>query len=244
VTLLTFYLSSPTITRVATLRDGRLLGLTVLFFALFIGWEKRHSNPYVGLKIFASPTFSRASVGAGVRMFSMSGVGFLMPLYLTDVHLLSASAIGIVLMMHAGALLTTMRAGGQLADRWASRWPVTVGLLVQVGSMVSFSLMPATTPLWLVTAVVMIHGLGAGLSLAALHRASMGRIPQEQVGMAAGVYSMVRFTGTMLGPAVGGVLLQQGLDWSLPVVEAYQLVFWMIAGVAVLGVVAGFGLRE
>ncbi len=244
VTTLTFYLSSPSITGVAALQDWRLLVAALLFFWIFIFWERRHASPYVALSIFANKTLSRASFIAGVRMFTMSGISFLIPLYLTDVHALSASSTGLVLMAHAGALLATMRVGGQLADRWTSRWPVTGGSIVQVGTMISFTLLPDTVPLWGVVIVVIVHGLGAGTSLAALHRASMGKIPQEQVGMAAGLYSMVRFTGTMLGPVVGGVALQQGLDRSLLPIEAYQTVFGLIAGVAVLGVVFGLGLRE
>jgi len=244
VTMLTFYLSSPSITGVAALRDWRLLASTLLLFGLLIYWERRQANPYVALNIFANKTFSRASFSVGIRMFTMSGIGFLMPLYLTDVHGFSASSTGVVLMIHAGAMLLTMRIGGQLADRWTSRWPVSIGMAVQVSTMMGFASLPDTATTGVVTTIIIIHGLGAGLSLAALHRASMGQIPQEEAGLAAGLYSMVRFTGTMLGPTVGGVVLQQGLDRSLLPIHAYQTVFWFIAGVAVLGVVSGLGLRE
>lgn len=244
VTMLTFYLSSPSISGVAALMDWRLLVITVLFFGLLIFWERRRASPYVALNVFANRTFSRASFSAGVRMFTMSGIGFLMPLYLTDIYGFSASSTGVVLMIHAGAMLVTMRVGGQLADRWNSRWPVSIGLTVQLSTMIGFALLPDTAVAWVVTTIIIIHGLGAGLSLAALHRASMGQIAQEEAGLAAGLYSMVRFTGTMLGPTMGGVVLQQGLDRSLLPIDAYQTVFWFIAGVAVLGVVSGLGLRE
>lgn len=244
ITALTFYLSSQPITGVAALQDWRLLGITLLLFGTFIIWEKRHNTPFVALEIFTNKTFNLASLCAGIRMFTMSGIGFLMPLYLTDVYGLSAAWIGITLMIHASALLTTMRIGGQLADRWNSHWPVTVGLTMQVGLMIGLALLPDTTPLWLVSVGLIFHGLGAGLSLAALHRASMGKIPQEQVGIAAGLYSMMRFAGTVLGATLAGVVLQQGLNRSLLPIEAYQMVFWLMAGVAGLGVVLGLGLRE
>ena len=61
---------------------------------------------------------------------------------------------------------------------------------------------------------------------------------------AAGVYSMIRFGGTLLGTALGGVLLQQALmrqDMALP---AYQSVYWFIAAVAAVGALLGWQLNE
>jgi EmrB/QacA subfamily drug resistance transporter len=244
ITILLFYASSRAITGIEALRDWRLLLLTVSFLAGFLYWEKRRSNPFVPLEIFTSREFNRASLGAGIRMFVMTSISFLTPLYLADVHSLSAAAIGVVIMIHAGALFVTMRFGGQLADRWGSRRPVVAGSSVQLGGMLYFALLPGSAWLGWVVAGLIGHGLGAGLSLAALHRSAMGRIPPEQTGVAAGLYSMFRFGGTALGTALGGVILQYGLDQSLLTVQAYQLVFWFIAGVALLGVINGWGLRE
>ena len=244
VTALTFYLSSQTITGVATLRDWRLLLVTGLFFLAFFGWEQQQTIPYITLKIFADKTFSRASFSAATRMFVMSGNSFLVPLYLTDIHHLSAAATGIILTLHAAALFVTMRAGGQLADRWNSRRPVLIGFAGQIIMMSFFALLPGNAPLWVVAAGLMAHGLGAGLSLAPLHRASMGQIKQAQAGMAAGLYSLIRFGGTVLGPIMTGVVLQQGLNQGLLPIASYQMAYWLIAGVAMLGVVSVWGLNS
>jgi EmrB/QacA subfamily drug resistance transporter len=244
VTMLMFYLSSQTITGIAPLRDWRLLLVTALLFGLFIVWEKRQTTPYIALDIFANRTFTQASICAGLRMFAMSAIGFLVPLYLADIHHLSAASTGMLLVGHAGALLVTMRVGGQWADRWNSRWPVVAGMAIQVSVMVALAVLPAESPLELVAGSLILHGMSAGLSLAALHRASLGKLPANQAGIAAGLYSMVRFTGTMLGPALGGIILQQGLDQGLSLLEAYQVVFWLTAVVTLGGVLIGWGLEE
>ena len=244
IMMLLFYLSSRPITGVEPLQDWRLLAFTILLFTGFIYWERRRANPFVALDIFKYRGFSRASIGAGIRMFTMSSIGFLVPLYLADIYGLNAVSIGIMIMFHAGALFATMRLGGQLADRWGSRWPVIAGSAVQTAMMIYFALLPGSIWLgWVVTGLI-AHGLGAGLSLAAMHRAAMGRISPKQTGVAAGLYSMFRFGGTALGTALGGVILQYGLDQSLLTIQAYQLVFWFIAGVAFLGMIVGWGLRE
>lgn len=243
VTTLTFYLSSETITGVAALQDWRLLLATGLFFGGFFVWEQRQRIPYITLKIFADKTFSRASFSAATRMFVMSGNSFLVPLYLTDVHQLSAAATGVLLTLHAAALLMTMRVGGQLADRWNSRRPVLIGFFWQIVMMSFFAMLPGSAALWIVAAGLVMHGLGAGLSLAPLHRASLGQIEPAQAGMAAGLYSLIRFAGTVLGPIMTGVALQYGLNQGLLPIAAYQMAYWLIAGVALLGVFSVWGLK-
>jgi MFS family permease len=241
---LLFFASSRPVTGVAALQDWRLLAAALLFLTAFIYWEKRRANPFLNLTIFKHRIFSLASVGSGIRMFSMSGINFLMPLYLVDLYALNAATSGIMLTLHATALLLTIRFGGQMADRLGSRWPVALSMAIQTVTLVYLALLPADVPVWLVGAGIVSHGLGAGLSLAALHRAAMDKISEAQTGVAAGIYSMIRFGGSVFGTALGGVLLQAGLDMSLAPVEAYQAVFWFIAGVSLIGMLLGLGLKE
>jgi MFS family permease len=89
-----------------------------------------------------------------------------------------------------------------------------------------------------------IYGLGAGLMLAPLHYAAMAEVREEEMGSAAGMYSMVRFAGSTIGTALIGVLLQYFFDQSLPVVESYQYVYLCLAAISVIGLVGGLGLRK
>lgn len=243
VTLL-FYTSSRPITGVPALQDMRLLAICAAFFAALVYWEMRRPQPYVNLRLFANPSFTLTSVVAGLRMFLMSGISFLMPLYLTDIHTASASTVGAVLAVQAGTLFLVSRAGGQVADRWGSRLPTAVSMLGLVGVMVGLALLPVSAPLWILFVAVALHGLIIGLSLAPLHRSAMQGIDEAETGMAAGLYSMIRFAGQILGTALAGVLLQRGLDALLPPLAAYQSVFWLHVAVALVATVAGLGIRE
>ena len=88
------------------------------------------------------------------------------------------------------------------------------------------------------------HGLSAGFMLATLHKVVMGSVSEEEMGTAAGLYSMFRFLGAAMGTALSGVLLQQYLDAGLPMVAAYQSVFLVIALFPALGVVVALSLRD
>ncbi len=242
---LLFYTSSRPITGIDGLQDWRLLGLCLLLLVGLLLWERRQRQPYVNLQLFRNATFTAASVVAGLRMTLMSSISFILPLYLTDIHHLSASAVGIALALQAGSLFLISRAGGQLADRWGSRGPILLSLGGLIVVMVSFALLPPSAPLWLLYLLAAAHGFIIGVSLAPLHRASMHGIVAQEMGGAAGLYSMIRFAGQILGVAVAGVMLQQGLVGvdiePSAQIGAYQFVFWLYVGVAILA--TGISLR-
>ena len=243
ITGLLFYASSRPVTGIAPLRDWRLAILGGGLLAGFIAWELRRREPYLPLTLFATQSFTLASVCAGLRMFIMAGIRFLIPLYLVDLYGLNAATIGLIMTGHALPLLLILRGGGQLADRLGSRGLVAGSMLAQMGAMAYLALLPAGAGIGWVALGVMLQSAGAGFSLAPLHRASMAAVDAEQTGVAAGVYSMLRFAGTVFGTALTGVLLQQGLSRDISFIDAYQIAFWFVAGVAALGAVLGARMR-
>lgn len=239
-----FYVSSRPITGVPSLRDWRLLGLFFVLLTALIIWERRQTNPFIILDLFQDSIFTRTSICASTRMFTMGALSFLTPLYLVDVHQLSPAYIGIMLMINPGAMTLMVRFGGQFSDRWGSRWPVVIGLSVQALVLLLFARLPATAPVWTAGMILALHGLGAGFILAVLHRAAMTNVASEQMGSAAGLYSMIRFSGMVVGTALAGVLLQIFLEQVNAPIAAYQMVFLLFAGLAMLGALTGLTLKE
>jgi len=244
ITLFVFYISSRAITGISPLMDLRLLIPSLLFFAVFVFQEKRHPRPLVSLSLFRQKDFGLASFGAAARMFVMSSIGFLVPLYLSDIKGLSATFIGIIFASHSASIMVTLYLGGWLGDIWTSRWPVVISSSTQLVSMVFLALLPQSSHTGWFVAGLLTHGLGAGLSLAALHRSAMAGVSSKRSGVAAGLYGITRYGGSMLGIALAGTLLMWGLARGLVTVAAYQVVFWVLAAMCVIGVVLGWGLRR
>jgi MFS family permease len=109
---------------------------------------------------------------------------------------------------------------------------------------VIFYLLPGTVPLWVIVLVLVFYGLGSGFALAALHHAAMSRVPEAQMGAAAGLYSMLRFFGSAIGTALAGVALATFLGQALTTLQAYQYAFLFFAGAGFIGASVGSRLRE
>jgi MFS family permease len=241
---LVFFLSSRAATGVAPLRDWRLAAIAIVFLALFVWWERRRAEPFIHLSLLGYASFLRGSFCASLRMVVMGGIGILAPLYLVDIKGVRPAELGGLLMIGSGSMALVVRLAGALADRWSGRWFTVAGLLLQTASMLIFWRLPAASSmLWVVLALA-VQGLGAGLMLATLHRSVMADVPQTRLGAAAGLYSMLRFLGAVTGTALGGVLLQGGLDTGMPQVQAYQQVFLIFAAFPVLGALLGLNLKD
>lgn len=239
-----FYISSRPITGVAPFQDWRLLTASVILLAGFWFWERRQHDPFVSFDVFKNRLFNRATFCAAMRMMVMGGLSFLLPLYMVDIHGVSLAQLGGLLMINPGVMSVTVRFGGRLADRWSNRLMAVTGLAIQGTVMFIFSQLPASVSVWAVILSLAFYGAGSGLMLVALHHASLKQIPAEQMGMAAGLYSMLRFMGVVIGTALAGVILQHFLDLSIPTIQAYQRVFLFYIGFTVFGVIVGIGLVD
>jgi hypothetical protein len=238
-----FYLSSRPITGVEPLQDWRLLLPALLLFLGFYRWERRFRAPLIDFSLFARKNFGLASLCALIRMILMNSNDFLLPLYFTDIHGIRPSTLGMILAAYSGALLTTTRLAGQLSDRGLGRWLIVGGLSLQCSMLITLANLPATATVVLVIGVVFLLGMGAGLSLAVLSNVVMSDVPQAQSGAAAGLFSMIRFSGSIIGTTLAGVFLRQALGFSALPVAAYQIVFGTVAVVAVIGALLALRLE-
>jgi MFS family permease len=238
------YISSRPITGTDPLTDWRLLAGFIGLLIAFIVRERTFRNPFIPLSVFGVRPFPNVIAVSTVRMFAIAAVGLLVPLYLTDLRGLSASLIGILVTIQAVMFLLPMRFGGWLADRRDSRWPVMIGLSLQAAGVLFIVLLSPEAPLvWFVFGLI-LNGLGSGLSLAALHRAALSRIPKDRTGVVAGLYSSFRFGGQMIGSALAGVLLQLGITGGFRLPFAYNLVFGFVAAICFAAAVFGWGLKR
>ena len=240
---LVVYLSSSAITGVAPLQDWKMLLLSIAFAAAFTLWERRSEHPMVRFSLYKAKGFGLASFVASIRMFLMSGVGLLLPLYFADVKGMGAAMTGLFITFVAGSMLSVVRMAGGITDKRSKRFPIITGLSMQTTALVMLALLPADLPNWVIPPILIVYGVGAGLSLAVLHRLAMDHVPHEESGTAAGLYSMGRFFGSIIGTTLIGVFLQQALT-QVDVSQAYSYAFWFAAAVALIGIAAISRVRD
>lgn len=233
-----------------------LLAVFLVFFLAFIRTEKRFPQPMVDLSLFTDRTFSAATLGGFIQMFSIYAVTLLMPVFLQKVRGYSTAKTGLFLVAFSLMQALASPLGGWLADRFGKRLPAAAGLFL---SGIAFSLLSRisyATAEWSILLRLAVGGLGIGVITSPLTSGIIEASPPQKVGVSSGLYNMIRFGGSVASAAVLGSLLQTRTDWhaaALPAAEnaeilalqsAFGEVYLLVAAISLLGVMAVSRLRD
>ena len=182
-----------------------LAGLAAL--AAMVAWERglarRGGSPLIDLGLFRERTFTAGVLLAGLGVFGLFGLLFLLPQYWQGVLGLGAQGAGFRLL----PLIVGMAGGAVLADRLAirvgARATVALGLALLSGAMAAAStttLDGSETPL---AAWTLVAGFGAGLGLATAASVAIVKLDAEHTGVGTSLVQAI----VKLGPAIGATLL-------------------------------------
>ncbi len=174
----------------------------------FVVWERRAREPVLPLRLFGDPVI-RGNIGvnftSGLLLFC--GIYFV-PLYMQEVHGISATASGLVLVpVMFGAAFGTMLSGRRVEHGSRIKpWPIA-GSVAAILGMALLSMVTTTTPTAMVALGVLLVGLGAGFMMQPSLLAVQNAADSADLGTATSTGLLFRMLGSTLGvPILGGVI--------------------------------------
>ena len=181
--------------------------VAILALAGFLIRQARAAHPMMPLDLFHSRTFRAVVIIGFAFVFCYFGLPFFMSLYLQQIRGLSAVATGIVFlpMMIVGAALNLFSA--RFVERFGRRQVITTGLLLMVAGFAGIAAAPATTPVWVLSTLMLLVGLGGPTVMPPATAALLDSVPAHRSGIAGGVLNTSRQLGGALAVAIFGALL-------------------------------------
>ncbi|MYS23001.1 drug resistance transporter, EmrB/QacA subfamily [Streptomyces sp. DvalAA-14] len=228
--------------------DPRTLGsfaVALLLLAGFLAQSRRHPAPIVEMAILRNSRFSTASASMLLFTLAFAGVTLSSALWCQDVWHYSALRTGLALA--PGPLMVPALAvvSGPLAKRFGPGPVSAVGNVLFGAGILWWPLAVGSTPHYASAMLpgFLIGGVGVGLCLPTLTAAGATALPPQRLATGAGVITMARQIGAVLGVAVlVGVL---GTPHSLRgAVHAYRDGWYVLAGVSVLAGLVALGVRR
>lgn len=190
-----------------------LIVLSVVLIVVFIRRQEAVAatgrDPVIPLELFHRRDFSFGNISIFTMGFTITGMMVPVMLYLQQVHHLSpmGSALTIMPMAILGGLLAPVV--GRLTDRMDPRPLAMIGfglMALGVGLLVVV-MRPGFEPWW-VTIVMVVLGLGSPFVWAPNSTITLRDLPPKNAGAGSGMYNTTRQTGSVLGVAVIGAVLQ------------------------------------
>jgi predicted MFS family arabinose efflux permease len=171
-------------------------------------WVEAHSpSAMLPLRFFRNPTFAAGATVAALISFGMFGIFFFLTLYWQEIQGVSALGMGLRALPLTLAIIVTAPLAGQIAGRFGSRLPMTVGMsLAAAGILLLERITPATPYSALWWNLVML-GAGMGLVMAPMTAAVTSTVPRSRAGMASGTTNATREVGGVFGIALLGAIV-------------------------------------
>lgn len=180
-----------------------LMGIVLLFGALFFSIEKGKNHAFIDFKLFKNLTYS----GATISNFLLNGVAGMLIVSLMLMQLagnLTAQSAGFLTLGYAVAIVAFIRIGEKLLQRFGPRKPMLWGSII-VGISILL-LLPTFTVIgtYKIMAVVSYTLFGLGLAFYATPStdAALSSLPEDQAGSGSGIYKMASSLGAALGVAI------------------------------------------
>jgi EmrB/QacA subfamily drug resistance transporter len=165
---------------------GYLIGGLALI-GVFVLVESRVPAPMLPLRIFRVPTMAASLCASLFQGLASFAVLFLVLMYLQGPR--GLSPINASLLLLPGYLISAGVSlyAGRLADKHGAVLPATVGLALQVVSLLLYAQLSNATPLWWIVCIGAVSAVGACLFFPANSSAIMKAAPPDMFGIASGM---------------------------------------------------------
>ena len=204
---------------------------------VFVAIEARKAAPLIDIRLFRNATFSIADLAIFTGQFGQMAVVVFVAIYLQ--HVLGMGPLDAGLAMLPGVLPLPISpiVAGRLSDRFGTRRPVLIGLLLFGLSLFGIAYAVWAESYALLVAPFIVWGCTMPLLYVPTRRAVMAAVPAAEHGEAGGISLTAQLLGGTIGVAVSGALLSATGDYGIIFLTA------AILTTAVL-VLAWFGLER
>lgn len=151
--------------------------LGVVFLAMFVHRQKRVSHPLISMRIFETSDYTISFIAQSCLFASFMGITLIVPLFVQNVCGMSAFDAGVVFIPATIMAVIFNPLAGILSDRIGAR-PVVImaSLLLSIGA-ISMIFVDAATPLWVITVMQTVRGIGVSSLVGPLISWGMAKLP-------------------------------------------------------------------
>ncbi|MBW8725142.1 MAG: MFS transporter [Inquilinus limosus] len=209
------------ITQGMELDRATAIGLAVLTVAAFAGFvvaERVNPHPMFDFSVFRIRRFSGAIIGCIGMNWCYWPFMIYLPIYFQGGLGLDSRAVGFLLLAYTIPFLVMPPLADRLLQRGGPRLVIPLGmaamgtgfLLMWFGSGVAqagwLTVLPGT----------LLAGIGLGLTNTSVTNTTTGSVPANRAGMASGIDISARLITLAINIAMMGLILVEGIRWSLP----------------------------
>jgi MFS family permease len=173
----------------------------------FVRHAKRASAPTLDMTLFELPIFRLGVLAGSFLRMPLSAGPFLLSLLLQVAMGLSALVAGGLIMLSAIGALFMRAAAGPLSVRLGLRRVTHLSAVLSALSIGACAMFSPSTPLWLVGAVLFLHGFCRSLALINLTALTFADVPQLRMAPATSMFSVAQLVSHAFAVATCAIIV-------------------------------------
>jgi EmrB/QacA subfamily drug resistance transporter len=182
--------------------------ISALSIIFFIYVEIRTKYPLFKLSLFrANRIFSFANFAALLNYIAISGISFLLSIYLQSILDLSPAITALYLLPTTITMAVIAPLSGRLSDKYGTRILTTLGMTIMAIGFILLMIVIGFLPLIYIIITQFIVGIGVGLFSSPNNSAIMNAVEPRDHGIAAGTLSTMRVVGQSISVALLSAIL-------------------------------------
>jgi EmrB/QacA subfamily drug resistance transporter len=185
--------------------------LTLIFFVLFIGIEKRAQSSIIDLDFFKNKIFSNVLVNNFIVFMAMMGAIFLIPIFAQTYLGYDATQTGYLFIPMAGAMLLAAPLGARLVGKIKSNYIIMASTAIAAFGLFLFSFLDARSTATSIIYPMIIMAFGMGFGMAQRTTIITYTVPADKVGSASSILALARNIAGAFGIALFGTILQNSI---------------------------------
>jgi EmrB/QacA subfamily drug resistance transporter len=198
-------------------------GAGALLVAGFVRHALRKEHALIDLKLFRNRSFSVAAITMVLFVVAFFGAMLLFPLYFQQVRGEGALNAGLLLAPQGIGAMIMMPIAGMLVDRGYAARMAQLGILIIVGSMITFTQLTDTTSYWQIGGALFVLGIGMGMSMMPIMSVALKTLKPNDVARASTSLNIIQQVAASIGTAMLSVILFDKIKDNLtPVVAQLQ----------------------
>jgi DHA2 family methylenomycin A resistance protein-like MFS transporter len=175
---------------------------------LFVWREALAPQPMLPLSLFGHRMFALTALVGLLFNIAFYGLIFVLSLYFQKVSGWSPFATGLAFVPMMGMVLPANLVAASVSERLGAPQTIALASVITAAGCVALLPMASSMSYWAIGAQLVVLGGGLGLVVPPLTSTLLGSVEKSRSGIAAGVLNATRQTGSVLGVALFGSLVE------------------------------------
>ncbi len=188
----------------------------LLIIVLFAYRQLHMEQPFLDISVFENKQFLVTTIAIALSMMAMMGVEMMLPLYMQNVHGLSALDSGLALLPGALMMGIVSPISGSVYDKVGARRLAMIGFTILGIGTVPFIFLTASTPDHFITLLYAVRMFGIAMIMMPLTASAMSALPPHEAAHGTAANNTVRQIASAIVVALLSSVTQNVINDNKP----------------------------